>query len=348
MPASERCRSSAHKEGEEKLFMRRGRCVRRGQEAAYHCMSRTVGGEHLFGDREREVFRNRLFRLAAFCQVKVLTYACLSNHFHIVLKVLKVVLSDLQLFRCLKRYYGRKHPRTLEWKRVMGRPESPLYQKLRGQYLGRMGELSVFMKELKEGFSKWFNAIHERFGTLWAERFKSVIVEVGLEPLRAVCAYVDLNGVRAGLARDPQHYRFCGYAEALARAGPARDGLASILPGQSWEEQIAGYRLFLVGKGAVAKNAEQAVLDPQKVLEVYQAGGRLSPAEVLLLKVRYFSEGIALGSGAFVEDIFKECWQRHCKVRQQGGWSMQGADWGGLMSLKRIKKPIEAPAQSKA
>lgn len=328
--------------------MRRGRCLRRGQPAAYHCMSRTVGGQHLLEDREREVLRNRLYRLAAFCQVKVLTYTCLSNHFHVVLEILKVVLSDVQLWRCLKAYYGRKHPRTLEWRRVMGKPENPLYQKLREQYLARMGDLSVFMKELKEGFSKWFNAAHERFGTLWAERFKSVLVEVEVATLRAVCAYVDLNGVRAGLAGDPKDYRFSGYAEALARAGPARAGLASILPGQNWEEQMAGYRLFLMGKAAVGPNSEQAVLDPKKVLEAYRAGGKLSQGEMLLLKVRYFTEGIALGSGQFVEDIFQESWQRYCKVRQQSGWKMEGTDWGGLMSLKRIKKPIESPARIEA
>ena len=43
--------------------------------------------------------------------------------------------------------------------------------------LERMGDVSVFAQELKQRFSLWFNRHHERFGTLWAERFKSVIVE---------------------------------------------------------------------------------------------------------------------------------------------------------------------------
>ncbi len=30
-----------------------------------------------------------------------------------------------------------------------------------------------------------------------------------------VCAYVDLNAVRAGMVEDPADYRWCGYGEAV-------------------------------------------------------------------------------------------------------------------------------------
>ena len=48
---------------------------------------------------------------------------------------------------------------------------------IRQTLLGRMGDVSVFMKEFKQRFSRWYNRRTERFGTLWAERFKSVLVE---------------------------------------------------------------------------------------------------------------------------------------------------------------------------
>ena len=103
--------------------------------------------------------------------------------------------------------------------------------------------------------------------------------------------------------------------------------------------------MILFGKGAAAKNDQQAVLDPKKALEVCRAGGKLTRSEALLLKARYFSEGIALGTDEFVNEIFRECRQKYCKVRRQGGWLMQGADWGGLRSLKRIKEPLELPTR---
>ena len=50
--------------------MRRPRALRRGQDTAFHCISRAVGGQHLFKGTEPDGFRNRLRKLAAFCQVQ--------------------------------------------------------------------------------------------------------------------------------------------------------------------------------------------------------------------------------------------------------------------------------------
>ena len=50
--------------------MRRPRALRRGQETACHCMSRAMGGQHLFKRTERDAFRCPLRELAAFCQVQ--------------------------------------------------------------------------------------------------------------------------------------------------------------------------------------------------------------------------------------------------------------------------------------
>ncbi len=55
------------------------------------------------------------------------------------------------------------------------------------------------MKELKQRFSRWYNRQTGRFGTLWAERFKSVLVEDHPANVETLAAYIDLNPVRAGL-----------------------------------------------------------------------------------------------------------------------------------------------------
>ena len=51
--------------------------------------------------------------------------------------------------------------------------------------------LLLLMKELKQRYTKWFNKQHGRFGTLWAERFKSVIVEDRARVISKVAAYID-------------------------------------------------------------------------------------------------------------------------------------------------------------
>ena len=56
-----------------------------GVSAAYHAMSRTVGGAFLFEDREKEMLRKMIWQVADFCGVEVLTYCIMSNHFHVLM-----------------------------------------------------------------------------------------------------------------------------------------------------------------------------------------------------------------------------------------------------------------------
>ncbi|MDR3228394.1 MAG: hypothetical protein LBT53_03125, partial [Puniceicoccales bacterium] len=42
--------------------------------AVYHCISRTINGEKLFGDTEKEVMRKQLRCVADFCGVTVVTF----------------------------------------------------------------------------------------------------------------------------------------------------------------------------------------------------------------------------------------------------------------------------------
>jgi len=307
-------------------------------------MSRTVAGQFLFGSREKEAFRHRMRKLARFCQLQILTHAILSNHFHLVLRVPdQVRLSDAQLLRALQDYYGARHPNTLQFEQALQEPGSARCQELRTRYLGRMGELSVYLKELKEGFSRWFNQVHDRFGTLWAERFKSVLYPNCLWMITLLAAYVDLNGVRAGLAADPKDDRFCGYGEALGEGGAAREGLESFLEGESWEEKLARYRLVLFGKGSVGKDDRALCLDPEKVLEVYAAGGKLSVTELLRVKVRYFTEGVVLGLREEVEEMFRSGGGKPGPKGKGKAWPLEGADWGGLTALRKLKNPFELP-----
>ena len=43
----------------------------------------------------------------------------------------------------------------------------------------KLSSLSEFVKEIKQSFWRYYNKRHHRRGTLWGERFKSLIVENG-------------------------------------------------------------------------------------------------------------------------------------------------------------------------
>lgn len=329
--------------------MRVAREVRRGQTAVYHVTCRIVAGEFLLGPHEREAFRRRLWPLAEFLQITVHDYTVLSNHFHLVVCVpAEVTLSDQQMLDALDKFYGSKHLKTLQFAQACRQPDSPLLAQLRARYLARMGNLSAYVKELKEGFSKWYNKKYERFGTLWAERFNSSVVRQGELELLLQCAYVDLNSVRAGLGDDPKDYPHCGYAEALAGDGPARRGLAMILEGDTWEQKQAAYRMLLFAEGQWAPKDRAAVLEPAAVLKVLEEKGQVSIGEILRLKVRYLTQAIAFGTEEFVEGVFAEFRQRYYKRRKRGAWPIEeGTDWMGLTTLHKFKdgEAICAPTQ---
>ena len=78
--------------------------------AYYHCLSRVVNRDFVLGDVEREKFLELLRQYEAFCQVRVVTYCVMSNHFHVLLEVpqrpAEVELSDEDLLQRLKAIYS--------------------------------------------------------------------------------------------------------------------------------------------------------------------------------------------------------------------------------------------------
>src|SRR6516165_108778 len=145
-------------------------------------------------------------------------------------------------------------------------------------------------------------------GYFWAERFKSVLLEGG-EAVAAVAAYIELNPVRAGLCDDPKDYRYCGYAEALAKGSLlAREGIRTIL-GQpetiSWKELSCQYRKYLFVKGSSRSANKPSAFDlatAQRVVE--EQDGEVPLPQRLLCRIRYFTDGLILGSQGFVESHF--------------------------------------------
>ena len=199
----------------------------------------------------------------------------------------------------------------------------------------------MFMKELKQRFSNWFNKQRRRFGTLWAERFKSVLVEDSAEALRTVASYIDLNPVRAGLAEDPKDYRHCGYAAAVAGGnGRIRRGLMGFLAGRTWAEAAAEYRTALLLRSAESGHSSKRALDPAKIRRLLGEGGRLSPGQVLRLRIRHLSDGVALGSREFVDGVFERYRQRFGPRRRSGARPIRAVPLPGLMALRDLRVDV--------
>jgi putative transposase len=290
----------------------------------YHCMSRVVDSLYIFrttghGCAEGERFVGLMRRLGAFSGVRVLDYVLMSNHFHLMCEVPEpVTLSEAEVLERIEAGYGpaRRQAVQKQLARYRQQPDGSDAECARvlDRYRSRMHDLSIFIKELKGSFAQWYNRRHGRYGVLWAERFKSLLVQGG-EAVAAVAAYIDLNPVRAGLCADPKDYRYSGYGEAFCKGcALARQGLRTIL-GQpetvSWAELSCQYRKHLFVEGSSSRGDKGPAFDPATVRHVVEEQqGEVPLPQRLRCRVKYFTDGVILGSQAFVESYIQRLKQK--------------------------------------
>ena len=311
--------------------------ARRGRDGLYHCMSRIVGGEFLLGEREKEMFVRMTWRVAAFLGIEVLDYVVMSNHYHQLIRVPgEIELSDEQLLERLKVYYGGESLEVLMFDEALAKGGARL-ELLKSRHLERMGSVSEFEKILKQSFSIWYNRRKRRRGTLWMERFKSVLVEDTLEARRIMATYIDLNPVRAEMVSDPRKYRFCGYAAALGGDKRCRSGIKEVMGISNWREASSAYRMLLMQRGNAKAHGKKGAVSRELLLEVYEKGGTLSQSELLRLKVRYFSDGLVLGSELFVEEVFEQYRSHFGDKRKSGSRPIRGLMNSSLRVIRELK-----------
>jgi hypothetical protein len=356
-----------------------------------------VGRQFVLEVDEREHFRMLMRMCEKFTGCRVLSYCLMSNHFHLLLEVPPMPeggISDQELLQRLRVFYSKVQvaevAKELEEAVVArelgefelqpvderGTPLDPAQElamakleavrraeEIRGRYTRRMHDLSEFMKSLLERFTKWFNRAHSRSGTLWEDRFKSVIVESGTAA-RTMAAYIDLNPVRAGMVSDPAEYRWSSYGEAVGGGAKgngkkSREGLVRAyfcdqgvgFEADRWREVSRLYRRLMglalerksgkaeLGRQRRSKTAATAneVGDNETVLP------DLKLAAMLRCRVRYFTDGAVIGSKGFVNEAFAAARERFTERRKDGARRMKGngmAVAGVLWSMRDLRKNV--------
>ncbi len=256
------------------------------------------------GDPEKQTFRKILRQCETFYGLRVFTYCIMSNHFHILVEVPEPrELAEEEVLLRVAALYPSKFViglrRELDAFRHAGMAERA--HALLVSFTRRMFSLSNFMKSLKQRFSSYYNRNNQRSGTLWEERFRSVIVEGEETTLMTMALYIDLNPIRAGITSDPGDYRFCGYAEAVGGGERAQEGIRSLMSRrpESWRIVQAEYRRLLYGTGEET-SARQGFTSVQVSLVEAQKG-ELPTGAALWKRIRYLSEGVIVGRRAFID-----------------------------------------------
>jgi putative transposase len=339
------------------MRMGRSKASEDAKVAYYHCITRVVDKRFIFEEEQKERFVKLMRAYEEFCGVRIITFCIMSNHAHILCEVphrpaMANLPSDQDLVRLVEvadcSYGSIELARMLKLLRDSG--DHAAAEALREQFFARMWDVSAFMQTLKQRFTQWFNGVNERCGTLWEGRFKSVLVEGASLSLSTIAAYIDLNPVRAGMVTEPEAYRWCGYAQALAGQERARQGLRVAVSARrsgnlSISEVLASYRQKLYEVGIERRAGEDGTgarigFSRAKVEAVIEAGGKLGHFEALRCKVRYFSDGVVFGSREFVEEFFQNNRSKFGARRQTGARSLRLLNLPGLFTVRDLRSPV--------
>ena len=305
------------------------------EKTVYHVMSRTALDGYPFGDAEKDELVKILVKISRIYFSEVLGFCIMGNHFHLLVRMFpESNFTDEQI---KERYIEFYRDDDFSELKIPG---------LRRKW----DNLSEFVKEIKQSFSRYYNKRHYRRGTLWGERFKSVIVEKG-ETLINCLAYIDLNPLRAGLVKRPEQYRWnsLGYHVQTNNQDNflATDfGLKEFNPPsadkclKSIKERIRRYRRYVYEAGSLNRPEKGSVkVIKDKVLEKERSRAfELSKSDRFRYRTRYFTDSGIIGSKEFVSTNYRRFKHLFYSKHEKKPKPIKGLE--GMYSLKRLSEVI--------
>jgi REP element-mobilizing transposase RayT len=193
----------------------------------YHVVSRCVRRSFLCGidkdsnksfEHRRKWIVDRVKFLASVFNVQICSYAVMSNHYHLVLKV-----NDTKEWSI--------HQTLINWKSLcklplicqkfidkesMCKAELEMVYLLNDKFRKRLMSISWFMKLLNQDIAFRANAEDNCKGHFWEARFKSQAL-LDERALLTCMAYVDLNPIRAAMTKTPETSDYTSIQERIQK-----------------------------------------------------------------------------------------------------------------------------------
>ena len=136
----------------------------------------------------------------------------------------------------------------------------------------------------------------------------------------------------------------------MAGRQSSRAGLACLVRTETGDDastatwaQIQGiYRCWLYDEGKVVLDDDGQVIrrgfeaETAEMVINRQQGANARPV-LVKMRLQHFSEGVAIGSKAFLESVFKARRELFSARRIDGARKIHGVRWGGLMALRDLR-----------
>jgi len=275
---------------------RKPRLVVEGESAVYHVMSRTALDGFVLGDAEKDHLLQLIQHYSAVYFAEILSFCIMGNHFHLVVRMHPCEgYPDTEVRRRYSIYYQDDERR-----------EEPLSGQI-AMFRHKWEQLSEFIKEIKQTFSRYYNKRHKRRGFFWSDRFKSVLVENG-DTLINCLAYVDLNPIRAGLVERPDDYRWSslGYHQQTGNKGNLLSLDFGLFGAErlSSEQRLAKYRQFVYEVGEIKRNKGKSI-DSVVVEKETENKCCTTASSRFLSRTRHFTDSGIIGSREFVRSFWQ-------------------------------------------
>lgn len=193
----------------------------------YHCIARCVRRAFLCGrddytgksfEHRKPWLTERLALLGEVFAIDIAAYAVMSNHYHVVLHVdsarQRSWSNSEVIERWKKIFKGPKLIHRFQTEQSLSDAELTLVTTLIKRWRERLGNISWFMRCLNEYLARRANAEDGCKGRFWEARFKSQAL-LDETALLSCMTYVDLNPVRAGIAKDLEHSNFTSVQDRI-------------------------------------------------------------------------------------------------------------------------------------
>ncbi|MCP5324996.1 MAG: transposase [Oceanospirillaceae bacterium] len=201
----------------------------------YHCVSRCVRRAFLCGidQNSGQCFEHRrgwieelLIQQSKIFAVDIAAYAIMSNHFHVVLHINELQAASWSTHDIIEHWHSLYKGNLITQRYLQGEPlikaELDAVEKYANLWRERLMSISWFMRRLNESIARKANEEDACTGHFWEGRFKSQAL-LDEKALAACMAYVDLNPIRAQMAKTPETSEFTSIQKRCEKAKTAHN-----------------------------------------------------------------------------------------------------------------------------